>query len=139
MTSLRVWQRRFVDEEFDLDLTYITDRMIAMALPCVAGAAYRNDIREVSHFLTSRHYGGFKIFNLCEAFEEFGNGYYDHRFFHQQVVRITMRDHNICSLSALVSFCRQATAFLNLDAGNVVVVHCRGASDLCSLKLPVAA
>ncbi|KAJ1480040.1 hypothetical protein T484DRAFT_1812105 [Baffinella frigidus] len=119
-------KRRFVDEEFDLDLTYIADRLIAMALPCAAGAAYRNDIRQVSHFLTSQHYGGYKIFNLCEAFEEFGNGNYDARFFHQQVVRITMRDHNICSLGALVSFCRQATAFLNLDPSNVVVVHCRG-------------
>ena len=42
---------------------------------------------QVSNFLTSRHYGGFKIFNLCEAFEEFGNGNYEGRFFHQQVVR----------------------------------------------------
>jgi len=40
---------------------------------------------QVSHFLTSRHYGSFKIFNLCEAFEEFSNGNYDGRFFHQQV------------------------------------------------------
>ncbi len=31
----------------DLDLTYVCDRLIAMAIPCVEGAVYRNDIREV--------------------------------------------------------------------------------------------
>ena len=43
-------KRRFVDSEnrIDLDLTYICDRLIAMAIPCVEGALYRNDIREVS-------------------------------------------------------------------------------------------
>jgi hypothetical protein len=42
-------KRRFIDPEnhLDLDLTYICDRLIAMAIPCVEGALYRNDIREV--------------------------------------------------------------------------------------------
>ena len=31
------------------------------ALPAVAGAAYRNDIRDVARFLTSRHYAAFKV------------------------------------------------------------------------------
>jgi hypothetical protein len=33
---------------FDLDLTYVCDRLIVMAIPCVDGALYRNDIQEVS-------------------------------------------------------------------------------------------
>ncbi len=47
-------KRRFVQAggggagRLDLDLTYICDRLIAMAIPCVEGAVYRNDIREVS-------------------------------------------------------------------------------------------
>ncbi len=32
----------------DLDLTHICDRLIGMAIPCVEGAVYRNDIRDVS-------------------------------------------------------------------------------------------
>ncbi len=43
--------------KLDLDLTYICDRLIAMAMPCVEGAIYRNDIREVSRFFATRHYG----------------------------------------------------------------------------------
>jgi hypothetical protein len=41
-------KRRFVDQgsNIDLDLTYICDRVIAMGLPCVKGAVYRNDIRQ---------------------------------------------------------------------------------------------
>jgi hypothetical protein len=52
-------KRRFIDKASDinLDLTYICDRLIAMALPCVADAVYRNDIRDVAHFFSSRHYG----------------------------------------------------------------------------------
>ena len=52
-------KRRFIDAEynFDLDLSYVCDRLLAMALPCVDGAFYRNDIREVARFFSSRHYG----------------------------------------------------------------------------------
>jgi len=119
-------KRRFIDKESDLDLTYIADRLVAMALPCVAGAAYRNDIREVSRFFTSRHYGAFKVFNLCEGFEESGNGNYDTSLFYNQVIKVPQRDHNICTLQTLVNTMKQATAFLNLDKSNVVAIHCRG-------------
>jgi len=119
-------KRRFMDKEFDLDLTHIADRLVAMALPCVAGAAYRNDIRDTCRFFTSRHYGAFKVFNLCEGFEESGNGNYDTTLFYNQVVKVPQRDHNICSLQTLVNTIKQATAFLNLDNSNVVAFHCRG-------------
>ena len=48
-TAVSLNKRRFIDPDakLDLDLTYICDRLIAMALPCVDGALYRNDIREV--------------------------------------------------------------------------------------------
>ncbi len=54
-------KRRFFDtggggagRRLDLDLTYVCDRLIAMAIPCVEGAVYRNDIREVSGRLGGR-------------------------------------------------------------------------------------
>ncbi len=54
-------KRRFFDtggggagRRLDLDLTYVCDRLIAMAIPCVEGAVYRNDIREVSGWLGGR-------------------------------------------------------------------------------------
>ena len=43
---------RLRDESFDLDLTYITDRIIAMSFPADGyEKAYRNDIDEVATFL----------------------------------------------------------------------------------------
>lgn len=42
-------RRRYYDHRmnFDLDLTYICDRVIGMSMPCVGDAVYRNDIIEV--------------------------------------------------------------------------------------------
>lgn len=56
-------KRRFVDTDngFNLDLTYVCDRLIVMAIPCVDSAMYRNDIREVARFFATRHYGIFKL------------------------------------------------------------------------------
>lgn len=68
-----------------MDLTYVCDRLIAMAVPCVEGAVYRNDIREVSRFFATRHYGSFLVFNLCEPHEEGGNGNYDTALLYGQV------------------------------------------------------
>jgi hypothetical protein len=58
-------KRRFIDSDnkIDLDLTYICDRLIVMAIPCVDSALYRNDIREVARFFATRHYGLF--INRC--------------------------------------------------------------------------
>ena len=80
-------KRRFLDpvRGFDLDLTYICDRLVAMSLPCTKGAIHRNEIREVSRFFATRHYSRFLIFNLCEDHEENGNGLYHHDFFFGQV------------------------------------------------------
>ena len=51
-------KRRFIDREakLDLDLTYVTPRIIAMGIPSVGlEAAYRNDLEDVQRFFTSRH------------------------------------------------------------------------------------
>lgn len=62
-------RRRFNKSGFDLDLTYITSRVIAMSAPCFgAHTSYRNDIHVVSRFLSLRHYGHFLVFNLCDSY-----------------------------------------------------------------------
>ena len=55
---------------FDLDLTYITDRVIAMAAPTFGQhSAYRNDVYLVARYLAARHYGAFLVLNLCDTAE----------------------------------------------------------------------
>jgi len=58
-----------VRQQFDLDLTYITNRIMAMSAPAFGGhTTYRNDIHVVSRFLSSMHYGKFFVFNLCDHY-----------------------------------------------------------------------
>jgi hypothetical protein len=127
-TTVSQNKRRFVDpgSNLDLDLTYICDRLLAMSLPCVEGAVYRNDITEVARFFASRHYSSFMVVNLCEDHEEMGNGNYDFQLLYGQVQRLPFPDHNAPPLHWLVRFCEQVSLWLDSRADNVVAVHCRG-------------
>ena len=61
-------RRRYTAEGYDLDLTYITDRIIAMSFPAggFMEAAYRNPISEVSRFLREHHGDNYWVFNCSE-------------------------------------------------------------------------
>ena len=121
-------KRRFRDKtaKLDLDLTYICDRLIAMALPGVQGAVYRNDIKEVARFFAMRHYAAFCVVSLVEPFEESFNGAYDPGLIFGQVQRIPFHDHSAPSFKVLIEFCEKATNWLNLNRHNTLAVHCRG-------------
>lgn len=59
-------KQRLKQDGFDLDLTYITDQVIAMGLPAEGTSAlYRNPQSEVIRFLNTYHEKQFKIYNLC--------------------------------------------------------------------------
>jgi phosphatidylinositol-3,4,5-trisphosphate 3-phosphatase/dual-specificity protein phosphatase PTEN len=49
-------KNRTVEGDYDLDLTYITDRIVAMAFPASGlEQTVRNCIGDVSSFLTEKH------------------------------------------------------------------------------------
>ena len=58
------WQK----DGFDLDLSYITPRIIAMGFPSTGlEATYRNNIEQVAHFFDFYHPGPrVRVYNLCE-------------------------------------------------------------------------
>lgn len=121
-------KRRFVSpvHSIDIDLSYICDRLLAMSIPCHASVMHRNEIKEVSRFFRTWHYGHFKIYNLCESHEENGSGNYDTGFFYHQVQKVPMKDKHAPPLHVLVHFCEDASAWLEEDPLNVLAVHCKG-------------
>lgn len=59
-------KRRFKQSGFDLDLTYITPRIIAFGFPAEGTEAmYRNTMTDVQRFFRTRHDGQHRIYNLC--------------------------------------------------------------------------
>jgi phosphatidylinositol-3,4,5-trisphosphate 3-phosphatase/dual-specificity protein phosphatase PTEN len=59
-------KRRFENETFDLDLAYITKRVIAMGYPAYGcETMYRNNIVDVLNFMETQHKHNVKIYNLC--------------------------------------------------------------------------
>ena len=58
-------KKRYVDRKYNLDLSYITPRIIAMAYPASGlESVYRNQIDKVSKFLIERHKSNYMVFNL---------------------------------------------------------------------------
>lgn len=58
-------KKRYIDRKYNLDLSYITPRIIAMSFPASGiESAYRNTINNVSNFLKERHKSNYLVFNL---------------------------------------------------------------------------
>ncbi|RNF18733.1 putative tyrosine phosphatase, partial [Trypanosoma conorhini] len=116
-------KRRYKKDGFDLDLTYITSRVIAMGFPAWgAEKYYRNPIDQVEGFLEGKHGGHYRIYNLCSERPEYDSP----KRFQGKYRRFPFEDHHVpCPISLVLDFVRDATSFLEKDAKNVVVVHCK--------------
>ena len=113
---------RFVQDSFDLDLTYITERIIAMGYPSEnIEAWYRNSITEVRRFMNRRHCNHYKIYNLCSERK------YDTSMFDRGMVceDFAFDDHNPPEFAMLFRFCRDAQEWLDAHPENVVAIHCK--------------
>ncbi|KAJ9446537.1 Phosphatidylinositol 3 [Diplonema papillatum] len=114
-------RRRYIAGGYDLDLTYITDKIIAMSWPSKGSEAlYRNKMEEVALFLDKKHPDRYKVYNLCAERE------YETDAFHNRVERIAIDDHQPCDLIMIHEFCESADAWLEEDPRNVIIVHCKG-------------
>uniref|UniRef100_A0A8C5WZT5 Phosphatidylinositol-3,4,5-trisphosphate 3-phosphatase n=1 Tax=Malurus cyaneus samueli TaxID=2593467 RepID=A0A8C5WZT5_9PASS len=114
-------KRRYMKDGFDLDLTYITDRIIAMSFPSSGKQSfYRNPIKEVARFLDTKHPDHYKVYNLCS---EKG---YDPKYFHYRVERIFIDDHNVPALQDMLNFTANVREWMRKDEKNVIAIHCKG-------------
>jgi phosphatidylinositol-3,4,5-trisphosphate 3-phosphatase/dual-specificity protein phosphatase PTEN len=123
-------KRRFQQDGFDLDLTYVTERVIAMGFPSKgAEAAYRNPLPEVQRFFETRHADHYKIYNLC------AERAYEIDAFFGRVERFPFNDHNPCPLTMMEAFCKSVDEWLAADPANVVAVHCKAGKGRTGLMI----
>lgn len=114
-------KRRYQKDGFDLDLTYVTERVIAMSFPSYGKMSlYRNPIKEVARFLDTKHKDHYKVYNLCSERT------YDDTHFHGRVERFIIDDHNVPSVKDMVRFTKNVHEWLAQDKDNVIAVHCKG-------------
>uniref|UniRef100_A0A0N5BGX7 Phosphatase tensin-type domain-containing protein n=1 Tax=Strongyloides papillosus TaxID=174720 RepID=A0A0N5BGX7_STREA len=113
-------RRRYISDEFNLDLTYITDRIIAMGYPAeYSEKLYRNSMEDTKNFLEHYHSKHYLVFNLRGQFT------YDEKNFDNRVRIFEMTDHHPPKLELMAPFCREVHRYLQEDPRNVVAVHCK--------------
>ena len=113
-------KRRYQVDGFDLDLTYILNRVIAMGFPSenIEGI-YRNSMKSVVRLLEKNHHGHYKVYNLCSERS------YDTRNFHDRVAAFPFDDHGPPRFHQIVDFCQDAERWLDQHRANVAAVHCK--------------
>jgi phosphatidylinositol-3,4,5-trisphosphate 3-phosphatase/dual-specificity protein phosphatase PTEN len=110
---------RYIQDGFNLDLTYITPNVIAMGFPSEGlEGMYRNKMTDVQAFMAKYHPGKHRVYNLCSERE-----YPASKF--EQCVHFPFDDHNPPPFRVLIAFCQDVAAFLQKDPENVVAVHCK--------------
>lgn len=118
---------RYIADGYDLDFTYITPRIIAMAFPGegIAGC-WRNQASNVAQFLKERHgEGRYRIYNLSELtydYNRFGSLQHDPE--NAAVVECGFPDHHNPPLGLLREICENIDEWLNRNKDNVVSIHC---------------
>ncbi|CAA0840992.1 PTEN 2 [Striga hermonthica] len=136
-------KRRYQEGGFDLDMTYITENIIAMGFPAGDLSSglfgyfegfYRNHMEEVIKFFETHHKGNYKVYNLCSE------RLYDASLFEGKVASFPFDDHNCPPIELIKLFCQSAYSWLKEDIVNVVVVHCKAGKArtglmICSLLL----
>lgn len=109
---------RFRENQWDLDLTYITPRIIAMGIPGDGVSSnWRNNIKDVSNFFYQKHHGHFLIINLS------GESY-NYHLFEDRVVDFAFPDHHPPPLDVYLQTLKKMREWLVADPANVVAVHC---------------
>ena len=110
-------RRRLKKDNFDLDITYITRRILAMSFPAVGlEKMYRNSMPDVISYLDKNHGGHYKIYNMSGRT-------YDTSKFNGIVENYEWEDHHPPQIKILFKSCHSMYQFLLEDEENVIVVH----------------
>ncbi|XP_039673408.1 tensin-1 isoform X4 [Perca fluviatilis] len=109
-----------LEESYELDLVYITERIISVAFPSsVEEQSYAANLREVASMLRSKHGHNYLLFNLSEK-------RYDICQLNPKVLDFGWPDHHAPALDKICSICKAMDTWLSADSHNVVVIHNKG-------------
>ncbi|KAK9040413.1 hypothetical protein V6N11_015574 [Hibiscus sabdariffa] len=146
-------RRRIIVGGYDLDMSYITDRVLAMSFPAQRmRAVYRNPLCQVKSVLEMRHQGHYKgevlgsrttrltnnppVARLPRCWDppKAGEGVgvynlcieedYDPSHFHGRVDRFPFDDNHVPHFEMMKKFCESVHSWLSNDPKNIAVVHC---------------
>eukprot|EP01080_Neovahlkampfia_damariscottae_P009709 gene9709-1914_t len=126
-------KKRFQGDGFDLDLTYITQRIIATGMPSSGSEAMiRNPKEEVAFFLDTRHPDSYYLYNLCEGRE---NDYPHDLFKNRVCVDFGFEDHQAPPFHKIEKMCIHVLDWLRKNDENIVVIHCKAGKGRTGLMI----
>ncbi|XP_030015843.1 tensin-3 isoform X2 [Sphaeramia orbicularis] len=109
-----------MEEGYELDLTYITERIIAVSFPrgC-SEEIYSHNLKDVTRMLKSKHADNYLIINLSEKRSDLSK-------MNPKTLDTGWPDLHAPPLDKICTICKAMESWLNADPLHVVVIHCRG-------------
>ncbi|XP_071409520.1 tensin-3 isoform X2 [Pithys albifrons albifrons] len=109
-----------MEEGYELDLTYITERIIAVSFPASCSEdTYLHNLQDVTRMLKSKHGDNYLVLNLSEK-------RYDLAKLNPKIMDVGWPDLHAPLLDKVCTICKAMESWLNSDPQHVVVIHCRG-------------
>uniref|UniRef100_A0A4W6F3U2 Uncharacterized protein n=1 Tax=Lates calcarifer TaxID=8187 RepID=A0A4W6F3U2_LATCA len=109
-----------MEESYEVDLVYITERIISVSFPAAAEEqSYTTNLKEVATMLRSKHGEHYLMLNLSERRNDLSK-------LNHKVLEFGWPDHHAPALDKICSMCKAIDTWLNGDARNVVVLHNKG-------------
>uniref|UniRef100_A0A8C3R7I0 Tensin 3 n=1 Tax=Cyanoderma ruficeps TaxID=181631 RepID=A0A8C3R7I0_9PASS len=109
-----------MEEGYELDLTYITERIIAVSFPAgCSEETYLHNLQEVTQMLKSKHGDNYLVLNLSEK-------RYDLAKLNPKLMDVGWPDLHAPLLDKVCTICKTMESWLDNDPQHVVVIHCRG-------------
>ena len=115
-------KRRIQNEFYDLDMAYITERVIGMGFPSTGcETLYRNSLADLKEFL-DRYHQEYKIYNLCIEKKRI---YPKSLWKDKEVGLFPFNDHAPCPVKLILDFCVDLCIYLTVNPRGVAAIHCK--------------